>query len=100
MKPRIPIAQKEMFQVEWAGLVALGHLLVKLGETIDWAVFPERLGSTFDGKTGDLHSADGGAALPEESVHPERRSGGGALVGESLLAAVLRPPFLAARNVH
>jgi IS5 family transposase len=51
-KPTIHSAQKEMFRVELAGLVDLEHPLVKLGEKIDWAVFEEPLGRTFDGKTG------------------------------------------------
>ncbi len=51
-KPKIHSAQKEMFRVELAGLVDLGHPLVKLGEKIDWAVFEEPLGRTFDGKSG------------------------------------------------
>jgi IS5 family transposase len=51
-KPTIHSAQKEMFRVELAGLVDLGHPLVKLGEKIDGAVFEEPLGRTFDGKIG------------------------------------------------
>ena len=33
-------------------LVDMAHPLVKLGEKIDWQVFEEQLGKTFDGKTG------------------------------------------------
>jgi IS5 family transposase len=40
-----------MSRVELVGLVDLGHPLVKLGEKIDWALFEEPLGRTFDGKT-------------------------------------------------
>jgi hypothetical protein len=93
-KPTIHSAQKEMFRVELAELVDLGHPLVTLGEKIEWAVFEESLGRTFDGKTG----APGiktrlmvAAALPEVSVQHERRGGDGALGGESLLAAVQLP---------
>ena len=38
-KPTIHSAQKELLRVELAGLVDLGHPLVKLGVRIDWAVF-------------------------------------------------------------
>jgi IS5 family transposase len=51
-KPTSHSGQREMFRVELAGLVDLEHPLVKLGEKIDWTVFEEPLGRTFDGKTG------------------------------------------------
>ena len=44
--------QREMFRVELTSLVDLSHPLVKLGGTINWAMFEEQLGRTFDGKTG------------------------------------------------
>lgn len=51
-KPTIRTAQKELFRVELVSLVDMAHPLVKLGEKIDWQVFEDQLGKTFDGKTG------------------------------------------------
>lgn len=54
MKPK-PIKhspQKELFRVELAGLVDVAHPLVKLGEKINWALFEDQLGATFDRQTG------------------------------------------------
>jgi transposase, IS5 family len=51
-KPNVHSPQKELFRVELVNLVDLAHPLVKLGEKINWGVFEEQLGKTFDGKTG------------------------------------------------
>jgi IS5 family transposase len=51
-KPTIRTPQRELFRVELVSLVDLAHPLVKLGEKINWQVFDEQLGQTFDGKTG------------------------------------------------
>ena len=41
-------------------LVDLAHPLVKLGEKMNWQVFDEQLGQTFDGKTGGPEEGDTG----------------------------------------
>jgi len=51
-KPTVRTAQRELFRVELVSLVDMAHPLVKLGEKINWQVFEEQLGKTFDGKTG------------------------------------------------
>ena len=51
-KPTVYNPQREMFRVELTSLVDLSHPLVKLGGTINWAMFEEQLGWTFDGKKG------------------------------------------------
>lgn len=51
-KPTIRNAQREMFRVELVNLVDLSHPLVKLGERINWSVFEERLGPTYDQVAG------------------------------------------------
>ena len=51
-KPTIRTPQRELFRVELVSLVDLAHPLVKLGEQMNWPVFDEQLGQTFDGKTG------------------------------------------------
>jgi hypothetical protein len=62
-KPTTHGAQKEMFWIELAGYVDLEHPLVKLGVRIDWAVFEEPLGRTFDGKTVSVRRGDSGLVL-------------------------------------
>lgn len=51
-KPMVRTPQRELFRVELVSLVDLAHPLVKLGEKMNWQVFDEQLGQTFDGKTG------------------------------------------------
>ena len=51
-KPTVRTPQRELFRVELVSLVDLAHPLVKLGEKMNWQVFDEQLGQTFDGKTG------------------------------------------------
>lgn len=51
-KPSDHSPQKELFRVELVGLVDRGHPLVKLAGKINWGGFEERLGKTFDAKTG------------------------------------------------
>lgn len=51
-KPNIHSPQKELFRVELVSLVDMGHPLVKLGGKIEWAVFEEQMGKTFDARTG------------------------------------------------
>lgn len=51
-KPTVRTPQKELFRIELVSLVDMAHPLVKLGEKIDWQVFEDQLGKTFDAKTG------------------------------------------------
>lgn len=51
-KPMVRTPQKELFRIELVSLVDMAHPLVKLGEKIEWQVFEEQLGKTFDAKTG------------------------------------------------
>jgi transposase, IS5 family len=51
-KPTVRNAQREMFRVELANIVDMSHPLVKLGEKINWTVFEERLGGTYDQAVG------------------------------------------------
>ncbi len=72
MKPKatVHLAQRELFRIELEGQVDTGHALVKMGRQMNWAVFDEQLGQTYDpeqrGSRGE-HEADGGAALFEVS---------------------------------
>ncbi len=54
MKPKSTVRnpQRELFRVELLNLIDRGHPLVTLGEKIEWLVFEEQLGRTFDAKTG------------------------------------------------
>jgi IS5 family transposase len=54
MKPKATVhqAQRELFRTELEGLVDAGHALVKLGRQMNWAVFDEQLGQTYDPSTG------------------------------------------------
>ncbi len=51
-KPTVRTPQKELFRIELVSLVDMAHPLVKLGEKIEWQVFEDQLGKTFDAKTG------------------------------------------------
>lgn len=51
-KPTVRTPQRELFRVELVSLVDMAHPLVKLGEKMDWQVFEDQLGKTFDAKTG------------------------------------------------
>jgi IS5 family transposase len=54
MKPKATVhqAQREVFRTELEGLVDEGHALVKMGRQMNWAVFDEQLGQTYDPSTG------------------------------------------------
>ena len=54
MKPKATVhqAQRELFRTELEGLVDAGHALVKMGRQMNWAVFDEQLGQTYDPSTG------------------------------------------------
>jgi IS5 family transposase len=54
MKPKATVhqAQRELFRTELEGLVDAGHALVKMGRQMNWAVFDEQLGKTYDPSTG------------------------------------------------
>jgi hypothetical protein len=54
MKPKGTVhqAQREQFRTELEGLVDSGHALVKLNRQMNWAVFDEQLGQTYDPSTG------------------------------------------------
>ena len=56
MKPKqtMRTPQRELFRVELVSLVDRAHPLVNLGEKINWPVFDEQLGQTFECKTGTL----------------------------------------------
>jgi len=51
-KPTIRNPQRELFRVELVNLVDLSHPLVKLGERINWTVFEEQLGATYNQTAG------------------------------------------------
>jgi len=51
-KPTVRNPQRELFQVELLNLVDMAHPLVKLGERIEWSVFEEQLGRTYDPENG------------------------------------------------
>ena len=54
MKPKATSnqPQRELFRIELAALVDPTHPLVKLGRQIDWTLFEEQLGKTYDPKVG------------------------------------------------
>ena len=45
-------AQRELFRTELEGLVDAGYALVKMGRQMNWTVFDEQLGQTYDPSTG------------------------------------------------
>lgn len=51
-KPTVLSPQGELFRVELVSLIDMAHPLVKLASRIDWQVFDEQLGKTFDARTG------------------------------------------------
>jgi len=51
-KPTVRSPQRELRQVELSNLVEIAHPLVQLGERIEWSVFEEQLGRTYDPENG------------------------------------------------
>jgi hypothetical protein len=54
MKPKGTVhqVQRELFRIELDGLVDAGHALVKLSRQMNWAVFDEQLGQTYEPSNG------------------------------------------------
>ena len=54
MKPKQPILnpQRELFRVELVNIIDTGHPLVVLGGKINWAIFEEQLGATYNQAVG------------------------------------------------